>query len=799
MNSKELYSIREWAPLTDIMEKIPVRMIRALGIFPADLNITCVDAISEFIALGSDGGIVFWYDRYTGELQKLPTEFAARITCVKIANSVEYMVAAGNGSGQVSVFRIQKQLPPDLNLVAPCARAKPIERYNIRDLHSCAISYVEWSKNGMKLYSGDRQGVVVLTEFDYQAHISKSTEILSEAYEIVQLSVCQSYLLVSTLYRSIVCQFSAVTGQWQVTQVGKQDRKVLSDCGGIFVKQQNCRSVLICGRPGLRFWIADAEGNVEKTLLFREAVARSPTWEIPILNPKSMSHERRTISYANVADSDEMNRSFGAIHLYKGDDLLIVTHDESTLYLLNLDRLRVEAVARGFRKILDFCVCDKEIFVLEGSRSLLRLAPMPEKPSKTAKVIFNPSMPPPVPLLGATIAGTLDSPAESFEPREQPVGKAEECFELPPVELLNLNVPIELAVESPRAEQNRRLEIFNQISEMDFDQSILHHSGISQSGGARKKRTRRSRDREHTAKISSNEAETPSKSQGIVEIGRVVEPETDLETSIKTLTAVEVVEAKTNVKHTTTTVPTSPNSSFCSSTTTKNTESDNLSKSNTILKNQPKCGSISTPLSPASPEATKQKFSIKPKSLAEELNLAGIVFGPKQPSLECTTPSPIHSPPATPASTPTPMPITELAQAYPTQTKVEDAGVQTTPRKKLYYVEEDDDESNIYSDYSAGQPIDELCHAALRAATLIEEYEQEGDGAKAYVQPARPASPVHLQFVRTQPVNEEIKSFLPDFRRACDPCAMPPTVQQRTPPPSAESNGSSSEWEFLDN
>lgn len=187
----------------------------------------------------------------------------------------------------------------------------------------------------------------------------------------------------STLYRSIVCQFSAVTGQWQVTQVGKQDRKVLSDCGGIFVKQQNCRSVLICGRPGLRFWIADAEGNVEKTLLFREAVARSPTWEIPILNPKSMSHERRTISYANVADSDEMNRSFGAIHLYKGDDLLIVTHDESTLYLLNLDRLRVEAVARGFRKILDFCVCDKEIFVLEGSRSLLRLAPMPEKPSKT--------------------------------------------------------------------------------------------------------------------------------------------------------------------------------------------------------------------------------------------------------------------------------------------------------------------------------------------------------------------------------------------------------------------------------
>nr|XP_014090842.1 WD repeat-containing protein CG11141 [Bactrocera oleae] len=791
MNSKELYSIREWAPLTDIMEKIPVRMIRSLGIFPADLNITCVDAISEFIVLGSDAGIVFWYDRYSGELQKLRTEFPARITCVKIVNSVEYMVAAGNGNGQVSVFQIQKQLPPDLNLVAPCARAKPIERYNIRDLHSSAISCVEWSKNGMKLYSGDRQGVVVLTEFDFQAHISKSSEILSEAYEIVQLSVFQSYLLVSTLYRTIVCQFSVVTGQWQVTQVGKKDRKILSDCGGIFLKQQNCSPVLICGRPGLRFWIADAEGNVKKTLLFREAVARSPTWEIPILNPKSMAS---TTAYANVADSDEINRSFGAIQLYKGDDMLVVTHDESTLYLLNLDRLRVEAVARGFRKILDFCVCDKEILVLEGSRSLLRLAPMPEKPSKTAKIIFNPSMPPPVPLLGASIASALDSPAESFEPPEQPVGKAEECFELPPVELLNLNVPIELAVESPRAEQNRRLEIFNQISEMDFDQSILHHSGISQSVGGRKKRTRRSRDRENTVKSSSSEAAAPTKSQGIVEIGRVAEPEADLETSIETLTAIEVMETKSNVKHTTTTKPTLMNSSFCA---TAKIDSDKLSASNATLKIKPKCGSISSPLSPASPEAAKQKLPIKPKSLAEELNLAGIAFDPKQSSLECATPSPIHSPPAAPASTPTPLPLKELTQAYPKQTKVEDAGVQTTPRKKLYYMEEDDD--NIYSDYSAGQPIDELCHAAMRAATLVKEYEHEGEGTNAAVQPVRPVSPVHLQFVRTQPANEEIKSFLPDFRRACDPCTMPPTVEQKTPPVSAESNGSSSEWEFLDN
>lgn len=79
------------------------------------------------------------------------------------------MVAAGNSAGQVNIFQIQKELPPDLNLMAPCTRQKPIERYTVRDLHQCAITCCEWSKNGMKLFTADRQGVVVLTELDYQA------------------------------------------------------------------------------------------------------------------------------------------------------------------------------------------------------------------------------------------------------------------------------------------------------------------------------------------------------------------------------------------------------------------------------------------------------------------------------------------------------------------------------------------------------------------------------------------------------------------------------------------------------
>lgn len=72
MNSKELYSIREWAPLTDVVDRIPTRINR--GLFPADLNITCIDAVEEFFALGTDAGMVFWYNRETGQIQKLKAE-----------------------------------------------------------------------------------------------------------------------------------------------------------------------------------------------------------------------------------------------------------------------------------------------------------------------------------------------------------------------------------------------------------------------------------------------------------------------------------------------------------------------------------------------------------------------------------------------------------------------------------------------------------------------------------------------------------------------------------------------------
>ncbi|KAL9913836.1 WD repeat-containing protein CG11141 [Glossina fuscipes fuscipes] len=737
---RELYSIREWAPLTDILDRINREL------FLTDLNITCFDALEKFLALGSDAGKVYWYNRTSGQVQKLKSDSTHPIKYVKVVDSVEYMVAAGNSVGQVFVFQIPKEVPTDINLVAPCTRSRPIERYVIRDLHQDSISCCEWSKNGMKLYSGDRQGIVVLTEFDYHEHISKSVEILNEAYEIVQMSAHKGYLLVSSLYRSIVCH--RANGVWVITQIGKKDRKQLIHCGGTFLKQiliENTK--IICGRPNLRFWLADIEGNVEKTLLYREAITRSPTWEIPMLNPKSLTLHKAQSKADLPASADVKN--FRNIYAYAGQDSLIVTHDESELYVLNLDSLQVEAVAKGFRKIIDFRVCGKEIFILEGQRTLLRLAPTPEEPNKTARIIYNPTLPPPVPLLSSTTNESIEAPVE-YEPEEQPLVKAEECFELPSVEALTFKIPIELAVESPRAEQNRRLEVFKEISEMDFDEHILHRSGVTMKIPHKKKLKNQQNYHKQPATATAT---------GIVEIGHDIQADEQMngvnrkEGLISKSTRMEV--------------------SYCSN----DEESCALF---TDLKE------ASTPEIPTILSPTKHFIEEEAKLLAVTLDLPVI-------NLQPISDEELHlSKCLIPLSTPHVSQLPPLGAAYPIFNPLKNASMQTTPLKEVYYTEE-----QTITDYSSGEPIEDICNT-LRTTALVENEVPETNKVEEDQKEITTKNKPHnrpLKFITTKPDSEyEGNSFSFNFDRVKD------TLSHRKSPPHTNSdNSSSSEWEFVDN
>ncbi|KAL4703464.1 hypothetical protein ACJJTC_010336 [Scirpophaga incertulas] len=105
--------IREWTPCSHILNLIPPRIQN--GLFSNELCLTCVDAVTDYIALGTNVGLVYWYDRKKGNIQRLRCEATTTpITYVKIVNTVDYMVGAGNAAGQVTVFQIPKEHPENI-------------------------------------------------------------------------------------------------------------------------------------------------------------------------------------------------------------------------------------------------------------------------------------------------------------------------------------------------------------------------------------------------------------------------------------------------------------------------------------------------------------------------------------------------------------------------------------------------------------------------------------------------------------------------------------------------------------
>ena len=99
--------VREHSPLYGLLSKIPARIHR--GVMGYDLSLTAVTAHPRFIALGTNAGLVYWYDRKEDVLHRLwCADRKTPITRLALVESVELMLAAGNREGCLTIFQIQR-------------------------------------------------------------------------------------------------------------------------------------------------------------------------------------------------------------------------------------------------------------------------------------------------------------------------------------------------------------------------------------------------------------------------------------------------------------------------------------------------------------------------------------------------------------------------------------------------------------------------------------------------------------------------------------------------------------------
>ncbi|XP_021379917.1 tectonin beta-propeller repeat-containing protein 2-like isoform X1 [Mizuhopecten yessoensis] len=356
---EELPFLREHEPLVELLSQIPRKAQKGM-LIQCDLVLTCIDANEDFIALGSNVGLVFVFDQKKRTVEhKLRTESNNdTISVVQLHKGLDNHVAIGTNGGIVYIFQLPSSLP---------GQNKQLQQFVVQNLHHSSVTSLAWSLNGMKLFSGDRKGLVVCTDVDfYEKQCGSSISLEEKQSEIVQLHHAHKSLLVSTLHRSFV--YRPHFPDSKLTQVGKKDRKILGNYGACFIPGL-CNpehAQLYAARPGLRVWKAGIDGIVLNTNLFKDLLSQ-PHRDVPII-----PYEGQTRNQLKSSD-----QQFGTLLLYR--DKYLVTWSSSHLYLLNPDNNTVVASQARLGVLVGVAATEDDLFILRRntSRNVVRLGLKP--------------------------------------------------------------------------------------------------------------------------------------------------------------------------------------------------------------------------------------------------------------------------------------------------------------------------------------------------------------------------------------------------------------------------------------
>jgi len=75
-SSNKTPNFREWSPLSNLLAKIPLKAQKNYATM--DLSFTCIAVDSKFLAIGTNVGLLYWYDREHDLLERLKIEVTKR-------------------------------------------------------------------------------------------------------------------------------------------------------------------------------------------------------------------------------------------------------------------------------------------------------------------------------------------------------------------------------------------------------------------------------------------------------------------------------------------------------------------------------------------------------------------------------------------------------------------------------------------------------------------------------------------------------------------------------------------------
>uniref|UniRef100_UPI00398F2F32 tectonin beta-propeller repeat-containing protein 2 n=1 Tax=Pristiophorus japonicus TaxID=55135 RepID=UPI00398F2F32 len=350
-------TFKEFSPLYYLLNAIPAKVQK--GFRNVFVHLTALDANKDYIAVGSNIGMLYLYCRRLNKMTKYNLEGKTEIIrVVKLLACFDDLVAVGTASGRVALFQLVSPLP---------GRNKQLRRFDVVGIHKSNITALAWSINGMKLFSGDDQGKVVHAAVDLDQGVCRPRVILEDSSPIVQLDYTQKVLLVSTCLHSVLIY----TEQNIIKRVGTQPRKSAGRFGACFIpglcKQTDVN--LYASRPGLRLWKSDIQGAVQSTLILKDVFASGvKPFE---LFPRASS----ATGSKDVIKPTE--RNLGLLNCFLHDGW-VLSWNETSIYLMDAVHQALIGGLEGFSGIVSVSCTEDEIFILTDDRDIIRIASKPE-------------------------------------------------------------------------------------------------------------------------------------------------------------------------------------------------------------------------------------------------------------------------------------------------------------------------------------------------------------------------------------------------------------------------------------
>ncbi|XP_038633161.1 tectonin beta-propeller repeat-containing protein 2 isoform X1 [Scyliorhinus canicula] len=349
-------TFKEFNPLYYLLNAIPAKVQK--GFRNVFVHLTALDANEDYIAVGSNIGMLYLYCRRLNKMTKYNLEGKTDIIrVVKLLACFDDLVAVGTSSGRVVLFQLVSPLP---------GRNKQLRRFDV-GIHKSNITALAWSTNGMKLFSGDDQGKVVYAAVDLDQGVCSPSVILEESSPIVQLDYTQKILLVSTCLRSVL----VYTEQNIIKQVGTQPRKNAGRFGACFIpglcKQTDVN--LYASRPGLRLWKSDVQGVVQSTLLLKNVFA-SGVKPIELLPRASSATGSKGIG-------QPYERNLGLLECFLHDGW-VLSWTKTSIYVMDAVNQALIGALEGLSGIVSVSCTEDEIFMLTDDRNIVRISSKPE-------------------------------------------------------------------------------------------------------------------------------------------------------------------------------------------------------------------------------------------------------------------------------------------------------------------------------------------------------------------------------------------------------------------------------------